>query len=450
MFAENRGTRTEPLFSMPIPILAVTDSPYVVDWNGDGRLDLIAGMEFFENVNAASPRVAVPDKRSGGRATNRAPRSGFRVESAETPTASATHPSRNRVGSRTPHVVSLPKLVSRGFAQQVHPQIISYFGVSVDWDGDGVLDMIRGHHSHVLLFRNKGPLHEPVFGRGEKLLAEAKPLYMPNWLDTKSSPATRFGPQGPSEPAHGWLNPTVGDWDADGDLDLFVTGQRWQTMFFENLGTRTEPKLARGREVRCDGDRFEFSWRSKVSLGDIDGDGVMEMVVTSNQDRVFTTYEQADDVTGSGRISGQSAPLELTRGEPLVLEDGEPIKGWYGGQNNNGDNHSLLVDWDGDGDLDLINGSLFAVWYYENTGGTKDPRFRAHGRMRAGGRALHTFNHAGSIDVADWNGDGKLDLVLSTECPSDQPHGAGLHLFDRAFLENDLPAASLGSVERRE
>ena len=59
MFAENRGTRTEPLFSMPIPILNVTDSPFVVDWNDDGRMDLIAGMEFFENVDSGSPQRSV-------------------------------------------------------------------------------------------------------------------------------------------------------------------------------------------------------------------------------------------------------------------------------------------------------------------------------------------------------------------------------------------------------
>jgi hypothetical protein len=139
----------------------------------------------------------------------------------------------------------------------------------------------------------------------------------------------------------------------------------------------------------------------------------------------------------------------LTRGNPLSLENGKAIQGWYGGQNNNGDNHSLLVDWDRDGDLDLINGSLFAVWYYENVGGPQTPKFRDAVRFRAGGVGLHTFDHAGSIDAADWNGDGRLDLILSTECPSDQPHGAGLHLFDRSLLENDMPSSKLGLAQKR-
>src|SRR5678815_3046627 len=54
MLAENVGTREKPLFIMPLPILGVSDSPYIVDWNNDGRFDLIAGGEFFENVNPLS------------------------------------------------------------------------------------------------------------------------------------------------------------------------------------------------------------------------------------------------------------------------------------------------------------------------------------------------------------------------------------------------------------
>lgn len=407
MLAENRGSRDKPLFSMPIPILAVHDSPVVLDWTSDGRADLVAGSELFENMNTAPKRLVAP---------------------------------RTSAGSRVPLDAQHPQLVSRGFAQQVNPPIVSYFGVSVDWDGDGVLDMIRGHQSHVLFFRNRGTLLDPIFERGVRLESGGRPIYMPNWLDANTNPPSHFGPQGPSEPAYGWLNPTVGDWDGDGDLDLFLTGQRWQTVFFENTGSRTKPSLALGRGVTVDGNRHEFSWRSKVSIGDIDSDGRMELVVTSNEDRVFYAYEQ-------DASHADSDELNLVRGEPLKLENGDSVTGWYGGQNNNGDNHSLLVDWDNDGDLDLINGSLFAVWYYENIGSKTEPCFRAHGRFTAGGEPLHTFFHAGSIDAADWNGDGRMDLVLSTEMPSDSPHGGVLHFFDRSFLENDLPTATAGPFE---
>jgi len=47
-------------------------------------------------------------------------------------------------------------------------------------------------------------------------------------------------------------------------------------------------------------------------------------------------------------------------------------------------------------------------------------------------------------------GTGRLGLVVSTENPSDQPLGEILHLFDRSFLDDDLPTATLGTVETRD
>lgn len=52
MFAENFGTRRES--KSLILILKINDTPQVLDWNDDGSMDLIAGREFFDNVNKQS------------------------------------------------------------------------------------------------------------------------------------------------------------------------------------------------------------------------------------------------------------------------------------------------------------------------------------------------------------------------------------------------------------
>jgi hypothetical protein len=138
--------------------------------------------------------------------------------------------------------------------------------------------------------------------------------------------------------------------------------------------------------------------------------------------------------------------MDFASGPALKLESGEPVTGWFGGQNNNSDNHTLLVDWDNDGDLDIINGTVWAVYYYENTGTTKGAKFKAHGKFKQGDKELQVYNHACSFDAADWTGDGRLDLIHGTEAPSDSPNGGVLHLFERNFLEGKIPKVIIGKV----
>ena len=59
-------------------------------------------------------------------------------------------------GTRIPHAWSFPRLVSRGFAQQIDPEILTYFTVSVDWDNDGDLDLLGGYQIGLRLMRNIG------------------------------------------------------------------------------------------------------------------------------------------------------------------------------------------------------------------------------------------------------------------------------------------------------
>ncbi len=419
-FCENRGTRAEPLFEAPIPIgVSMVDSPFLVDWNDDGRLDMLANGEFFENVNPNS-RVRLSHSSSDSSPPNRG---------------------RTAPGTRLPKIATYPKFVSRGIARQIDPEIMSYFTISVDWESDGDLDLLGGYHTGLRLFRNRGTTLLPEFEPPVMIAAGGQTISMPNWLDPQADEPSTYGPQGPTEPIYGWLCPTMGDWDGDGDLDLFVTGQRWETKYFENTSSGKEPAFAAGKTVTVNGLSDELAWRSKVSLGDLDADGVMDLVIHSDRDNAFHICVRKESQPDPSR-------LDFGDGPALQLAAGGPVTGWFGGQNNNSDNHSLLVDWDADGDLDLINGTVWSVYYYENTGSPTHPVFKPHGKFQLAGKDLQAYNHASSFDAADWNEDGRLDLVHGTEGPSDQPHGVPLHLFDRRYLEGEMPSVTIGKMIR--
>ena len=184
--------------------------------------------------------------------------------------------------------------------------------------------------------------------------------------------------------------PVIVDWDGDGDLDLLVANKLEQDgtptsriYRFENVGGPTEPRFAlRGRLPGIEGD-----YHYAPAIGDIDGDGRFDMVL------------------GTWR-----ADLQLWRG----VGDGELVRDTsFDVRLTRGTNAApVLVDIDGDGDLDLFVGEASGeLNFYRNTGTPGDPEFTLEtdnfGGIDPGRRSVPTF--------ADIDGDGDLDLVLGTE-----------------------------------
>jgi hypothetical protein len=122
-----------------------------------------------------------------------------------------------------------------------------------DWDGDGLKDLLVGHSSTIILYKNAGTK------TAHRFLA----------------PTLIKAPDGyPSRPS-----PYIIDWDADGKNDLLVGCERSKIYFYRNIGTQGKPKLAKKKELNLKGDGFADGYRCRIDVTDWNNDDKLDILV---------------------------------------------------------------------------------------------------------------------------------------------------------------------------
>jgi hypothetical protein len=223
--------------------------------------------------------------------------------------------------------------------------------------------------------------------------------------------------QGPAEAKWGYSTLSVADWDGDGLPDLVMNSILGKVVWFRNIGSRRLPRLAAAQPIevewngpqphlpygwlRPEGKGLLTQWRTTPVAVDWNADGLTDLVML-DQEGYLALFERRNRDGGRVLLSPRRAFCD-DKGEPLVLSKG--VAG------RSGRRKLCVVDWDGDGKLDILLNSSSANflrqvdardgrWFFKDMGPLVEQNIEGHDV---------------SPTVVDFNGDGLPDFLGGAE-----------------------------------
>lgn len=414
-YHRNFGSNDKPLFSDPVRLEADdhpidiygSPVPCIADWDGDGDFDLICGefrdeFTYFENKGTLE------------------------------------NPRFDR---------GQPVMTSSG---PLKIELCMMSPIPYDWDGDGRTDLVIGQEDgRVSIAINRGLSRGAPSFAEEKFLREAsstiksgglvtpwidpatRDLYVGNtagfierfaWVRDSYQDGRRLSidrdefrieagyngsVQGPAEEKWGYTVLSLGDVDQDGAPEILYNSIFGQIQYLEMPDTRGRTTMPTPVRVAWKGeppypvwnwwrpgpDELVVQWRTRPLALDWDQDGVTDIVAVDHEG-YLALYK--------GRSDGYFTPGDRV----FKGEDGKPLRLNEREGGGSGRAKIQLVDWDADGDLDLLRNTQNTGWF-ENVAGVFTWRGDFPGRKLAG--------HTTAPAAFDWNEDGKLDLLVGAE-----------------------------------
>ena len=407
--------------------------PVPCDADGDGDFDLIVscpdkpsnGVWFFENSSGDTSTTKMPVFRPAKRLSSTVHYVMPSYVDGAMRVLSPGYEYRNFEKEGLQQRVALPiaaNFYKPAWNQEKGPKVRHNQWRYIDYNGDGALDLVTGIedwseygwddaynakgewtngplHGFVLVHLNTGSTSSPQYAAPIRVEAAGQPV------DTYGCPSPNFG-----------------DFDGDGDLDLLCGEFLDGFTYFENVGTRKEPRYASGRRLtKSDGTKLVMDLEMIVPVAfDLDKDGDLDLIVGDEDGRVAFI----ENVTEIGQQRNAAEKTPVFASPRYFQQEAETLKCGalatpYG------------TDWDGDGDVDIISGNTAGyIDFFENLSGPKvgEPQWAAPKRLDVDGVAFRVMaGRNGSIqgpaeakwgyttlNVVDWDQDGLPDIVFNS------------------------------------
>lgn len=233
------------------------------------------------------------------------------------------------------------------------------------------------------------------FQKPFKIQVDGKPLDIANGMDHSTYDWGHAGPY-------------FSDLNGDNKKDLLLGGFSGRFRYYQNTGTGKSPAFSKFEFIRG-GDtiawvRIYCCIGSSPQLADIDGDNMPDLISGSYDPGECYWFKGL----GKGQFAKRQTFLDETgasivahpehKGERAYMSFGSTV---------------TMVDWDADGDLDLLLGSFRGEIFLRKNIGTRTlPVYTAaQEELRINNEKAIPDDHA-ALELADWNGDGLWDILV--------------------------------------
>ena len=294
----------------------------------------------------------------------------------------------------------------------------------VDFDADGNTDIITAtYEGHAFIVRGSAS----GWQQPQHLVdAQGRNIVLSFYYDTERRTFDNAdrSPQGTSNPPDQCVSAVAFDWDNDGDLDLLLGAYQGRLYLQRNEGKPGSPSFTGVNEpLQAGGEPFMVEGGlTAPRLVDWDDDGLTDLVCGGFKGGVYLY-----------RNSGTRDAPSFEAPQTLIKADKEPLQG---PTRPNSGLYADPVDYDDDGDLDLLVGG-YAQWEPKARELTNDQRDRL-AKLDEQFEEIQSKVQAMYTEAQDRAQDAQTDAqreAIMTELTAREDYAAGVKKWGEVYTE---------------